>query len=188
MAIYLKLTPDVKGEATSEKAKDYIVLQSFQTGVGVGVATITGSGNRETGLPSFGEIVVTKGTDIASTVIFESVCTRKNYDKAEIIFTTMTGAGEEDVYLKYELENVIISGFSISSGGDRPMPDAARRSEGFGPRKHARATGSETTVWSSVRLETSSDIERASTCRLSKIASAPSRNSSIRARLRSRPY
>lgn len=120
MAIYLKLTPEVKGEATSKKAKDYIVLQSFQFGVGVGVSMAVGSGNRESSLPSLSEVTVTKGTDIASTMFFESVCKRTNYKKAEIIFTTMVGAGDEETFLKYELENVIFSGYSLSSGGDRP--------------------------------------------------------------------
>lgn len=120
MAIYLKLTPLVAGEATSAKAKGYIVLQSFQFGVGVGVSMAVGSGNRETSLPSLSEIQVTKGTDIASTTIFESVCKRTNYKSAEIIFTTMIGAGNEETYLKYNLENVIFSGYSLSSGGDRP--------------------------------------------------------------------
>ena len=116
----MKLTPEVKGEATAEKAKGYIVLQSFQFGVGVGVSMAVGSGNRETSLPSLSEITVTKGTDVASTTIFESVCTRKNYTKAEIIFTTMTGEGKEETFLKYDLENIIFSGYSLSSGGDRP--------------------------------------------------------------------
>ncbi len=121
MAIYLKLTPEVKGEATSEKAKGYIVLTSLQFGVGIGVSMSMGSGNRETSLPSISEISATKGTDIASTSLFESVCLRKNYDSAEILFTTMTGDGKEETYLKYDLDNVIFSGFSMSSGGDRPM-------------------------------------------------------------------
>lgn len=120
MAIYLKLTPEVKGEATSAKAKTYIVLQSFQFGVGVGVSMAVGSGNRETSLPSLSEITVTKGTDIASTTLFEAVCKRTNYTNAEIIFTTMIGAGNEETFLKYDLENVIFSGYSVSSGGDRP--------------------------------------------------------------------
>ncbi|MBL0938795.1 MAG: type VI secretion system tube protein Hcp [Gemmatimonadaceae bacterium] len=120
MAIYLKLTPEVKGEATAEKAKGYIVLTSFQFGVGVGVSMAVGSGNRETSLPSLSEITVTKGTDVASTSLFESVCLRKNYTSAEIIFTTMTGEGKEETFLKYDLANVIFSGYSVSSGGDRP--------------------------------------------------------------------
>jgi len=120
MAIYMKLTPEVKGEATAEKAKGYIVLSSFQVGVGVGVSMAMGSGNRETSLPSMSEITVSKSTDIASTTMFESVCMRTNYTKAEIIFTTMTGAGKEETFLKYDLENIIFSGYSVSSGGDRP--------------------------------------------------------------------
>lgn len=120
MAIYMKLTPEVKGEATAEKAKGYIVLQSFQFGVGVGVSMAVGSGNRETSLPSFSEITVTKNTDVASTTFFESVCKRTNYTNAEIIFTTMIGAGNEETFLKYDLENIIFSAYSASSGGERP--------------------------------------------------------------------
>lgn len=120
MAIYLKLTPEVKGEAKSAKAPDYIVVNSFQFGAGIGVSSPTGGGNREASLPSISEITLTKGTDIASTTIFESICKRKNYTNAEIIFTTMIGDGNEETYLKYDLENVIFSGYSVSSGGDRP--------------------------------------------------------------------
>lgn len=120
MAIYMKLTPELKGEATSDKAKGYIVLTSFQFGVGVAVQMAVGTGNRETSLPSLSEITMTKGTDVASTSLFEAVCTRKNFSKAEIIFTTMTGEGKEETFLKYDLENVIFSGYSVSSGGDRP--------------------------------------------------------------------
>jgi type VI secretion system secreted protein Hcp len=120
MAIYMKLTPEVKGEATAEKAKGYIVLQSFQFGVGVGVSMAVGSGNRETSLPSLSEINVSKGTDVSSTTLFESVCKRTNYTGAEILFTTMIGSGNEETFLKYDLENIIFSGYSVSSGGDRP--------------------------------------------------------------------
>jgi type VI secretion system secreted protein Hcp len=117
MAIYLKYE-GIDGDATHETHKKWFDIQSFQWGVGRGISTPTGSAaNREASQPSVSEIVVTKMHDTASTKLFgESlVGTGK---KVEIHFVTSGKPGE--TYLEYELTNTMISGYSLSSGGDRP--------------------------------------------------------------------
>ena len=65
------------------------------------------------------EITVTKVTDIASTKLLNEAYQGEGV-KVTIDFCK-TDKGQLEVYLTYTLEDTLISGYSISSGGDRPM-------------------------------------------------------------------
>lgn len=118
MAIYLKFDKEIKGEVTAEGFVGQIQVDSFQWGVGLGVASPTGNANREASIPSFSEVTVTKKTDVSSTPLFKETCGRENFKSVTISFTT-TGKGNSNlVFLEIKLENVIISGYSMSSGGE----------------------------------------------------------------------
>jgi type VI secretion system secreted protein Hcp len=119
MAIYLKLG-DIKGDVTAEGHKDWIEVHSCQFGIGRGIATPTGnSADRESSAPSVSEITVTKNQDIASIKLFEAACGGSDAVEATINFTK-TEKNKTDTYMTYILSNVLISGYSVSSGGDRP--------------------------------------------------------------------
>jgi type VI secretion system secreted protein Hcp len=119
VAIYMKYG-SIKGSVTEAGHKDGIELQSFQWGVGRGIGSPTGSSTtREASNPSISEIVVTKPQDAASTYLFtDAVAGQMNTDVT--IEFTATSKGAVATYLKYLLSNTGLSGYSLSSGGDRP--------------------------------------------------------------------
>ena len=97
-----------------------IHLDSFSWGVKRGITAPTGGATgREASAPSVSEIVVTKQTDTSSVKLLNEAL--KGEGKlVKIDFCKTTKEGKMIPYLQYILENTLISGFSISSGGDRP--------------------------------------------------------------------
>jgi type VI secretion system secreted protein Hcp len=118
MAIYMQIQ-GIKGNVEADGHKDWIELGSLQWGVGRGIATATGtSKDREASAPSISEVVVTKQLDLASPYIFSEACVGKS--KPIVIHLCKTDATKLETYLEYTLTNSLISGYSVSSGGDRP--------------------------------------------------------------------
>jgi type VI secretion system secreted protein Hcp len=117
VAIYLKID-SIKGSTTDSKFKDQIELNSFQWGAGVGVSSARG-GDRTTSEPSVSEITATKQVDKSSELLFKSLLKGEPVGKALISFTSAS-KGESVAYATLELEDVIISGLSMSTGGDIP--------------------------------------------------------------------
>lgn len=118
MAIYLKFDKEIKGEVTAEGFPGQIQVGSVQWGVGIGVSSVTGNANREASIPSFSEVTITKTTDISSTPLFKETCGRENFTSATLSFTTTAKGNSNLVFLEIKLENVIISGYTMSSGGE----------------------------------------------------------------------
>jgi len=121
MPIYIKYGA-IKGDVTAEghKGSDgWVEVNSFQYGIGRGIASSTGrSADRESTAPSVSEIVVTKPMDNSSyawmeqSLIGEGVVAKVDFCK--------TDKGKLEVYATYDLEDCMVSGYSVSSGGDRP--------------------------------------------------------------------
>ncbi|HUZ63078.1 MAG TPA: type VI secretion system tube protein Hcp [Acetobacteraceae bacterium] len=119
MAIYMEYG-SIKGNVTATGFKDKIELNSFQFGVGRGVSAPRGSvDNREASAPSISEIVVTKMMDSSSIGLFQDAVAGVFNTKVTLYFTTTTDKKTE-TYLQYELEKCGLSGYSLSSGGDKP--------------------------------------------------------------------
>jgi type VI secretion system secreted protein Hcp len=121
MALYLNYNAKaIKGDVTAAGYEDWIDLGSLQFGVGRGMSMAVGSmSNREVSLPSISEITVTKMLDPASAKLMGEAMYASNGVKVEIAIVR-TGAKEIEEVGRYVLEDVLISGFSVSSGGDRP--------------------------------------------------------------------
>ncbi len=118
MPIYIKYG-DIKGDVTADGHKDWIEINSFQWGVGRGISSPTGaSADRKSSAPSISEIVVTKAQDIATTKLLDDALQGEGV-KVTIDFCK-TDKGKLETYMTYQLEDCLISGYSISSGGDRP--------------------------------------------------------------------
>ena len=111
---------DIKGEVSIDKFTDRVELGSFQWGVGVGVSSPSDSTNnqRSTSQPSFSECTVTKSFDLSSCQFMQK-CALGDEMKVELAFIKSAG-GENKPFMEVVLENVLISGMSISSGGDMP--------------------------------------------------------------------
>lgn len=121
MAIYLKFKDgSIKGNVTAEGHNDgWIELHSFQFGVGRGIGSPVGkASNREASEPSVSEVTVTKTTDETSPLLFQEAVIGKSKDV--IIHFVRTSADKLETYLEYTLTNTLVSGFSLSSGGDAP--------------------------------------------------------------------
>lgn len=117
MAIFLKCDK-LKGSSTDSKFKDQIELNSFQWGAGLGVGSARG-GDRTTSEPSVSEITATKVTDKSSELLFKALLKGETVGKATISFVSAS-KGESVAYAVLMIEDLIISGFSMSSGGDFP--------------------------------------------------------------------
>ena len=119
MPCYMKYGT-IKGDVQADAYKEWIELHTMQFGVGRGIAQGGGSGlNREAGKASVSEITVTKTCDESSVYLFQEACKGLATD-CQIHLTTV----QKDTlqpYLEYKLTDCLISGFSTSSGGDRPI-------------------------------------------------------------------
>ncbi|MDF1504990.1 type VI secretion system tube protein Hcp [Roseisolibacter sp. H3M3-2] len=123
MPIYMKIEPEIKGEVTAEGFKDQIALHSFQFGAGIAVSSAQGNaGKRSATDASFSEITVTSSLDNATGPMLDQLAAGKAADKITISFTKASSknAAGNDKYLIITIENVFISGVSMSSGGDEP--------------------------------------------------------------------
>jgi type VI secretion system secreted protein Hcp len=119
MPVYLKYA-SIDGDSTAAGHEKWVEVNSFQWGVGRGISSPVGaSADRESSAPSVSEIVVTKPTDIASTKLLNEALQGEGEDVT--IDFCKTDKGNLQSYLKYVLNGTMISGYSLSSGGDRPM-------------------------------------------------------------------
>ncbi|MBM3982798.1 MAG: type VI secretion system tube protein Hcp [Planctomycetes bacterium] len=74
--------------------------------------------DREASAPAVSEIVVTKSMDKSSFAFMQEALIGKGIPAT--IHFVRTADRELQTYIEYKLENCIISGYSVSSGGDRP--------------------------------------------------------------------
>lgn len=120
MAIYLKYG-SLAGEVTAEGYKDWVECESFQFGVGRGISAATGGGGskREASAPSVSEITVTKTFDAFSPLALKQAIGGEGM-QVKIDITRTDNGGKHVAFQKYILENTMVSGYSVSSGGDRP--------------------------------------------------------------------
>ncbi len=120
MAIYMKYNDgQIKGDVTADGYQDWIELNSFQWGVGRGISMATGAtADREASHPSVSEITVSKTQDKATVDLLTEALQGEGVT-VEIDFTK-TNQGKIEKFMTYNLTNCMISGYSISTGGDRP--------------------------------------------------------------------
>jgi type VI secretion system secreted protein Hcp len=120
MAIYMKYGA-LNGEVTAKGYEKWIELQSLQWGVGRGISAPSAGGlsKREASAPSISEITVSKTFDAFSPLALkEAVGGKGAVVKIDITRTDESGA--HIAFQKYILSETMMSGYSISSGGDRP--------------------------------------------------------------------
>jgi type VI secretion system secreted protein Hcp len=115
-AIYMKF-PGINGDVQTETHINEIELNSLIFGLS---RAVTGSGaTREVAVPAFSEISLTKGMDTASTRLMIAAAAGKSVDNVIIAFIT-TGQDKLFTFCKITLSGVLVTGYSASSGGDRP--------------------------------------------------------------------
>jgi type VI secretion system secreted protein Hcp len=115
--IYMKYGT-IKGDVVAQGYEQQIELTSLQWGVGRAIAVSGANADREATVPRVSEITITKPTDSASVSLLKEAL--GGTGQQVIISFVKTDKGNLTTYLQFTLENTLISGFSISSGGDRP--------------------------------------------------------------------
>jgi len=122
MAIYMNYNDlAVKGNVTAEGYTDWIKLLSMSFGVGRHIAMEAGHmSNREATRPNITEVNVTKIMDGASSGLFKESLTGSAGVKV-VIDVVRTSADKLEKFVTYELENVMISSYSVS-GSDAGAP------------------------------------------------------------------
>lgn len=119
MAIFLKYGV-INGETTAEGFKDWIEVSSLSWGVGRGISSGVGGGSkREASAPSISEITLSKTFCAASPLLLKDAIGGKGCE-AQIHLTRTDNSGKHVAYQKYILTDALLSGYSVSSGGDRP--------------------------------------------------------------------
>ena len=137
MAIYMKIGKH-EGDVSAEGWEKWIECHSFQFGAGRGISMSVGSGKeREATKPSLSEVTLAKSMDRASPGLLLEACVGKAIDKVEIDFVK-TSADKLENYLKYTLENVLVSSYSCSSGGDDPSESLSLAYTKFEMKYHPR--------------------------------------------------
>jgi type VI secretion system secreted protein Hcp len=117
VAIYLQYD-GIKGNVTADGYKDHIGVMSVQFGVGRGISMEAGNmSNRESTRPSLSEVTITKVADNSITGIFKEAVTG-NAGKKVVIKFVRTGADKVQEYMDYTLEDVLVSGYSISASSE----------------------------------------------------------------------
>ena len=119
MAIYMKV-PGADGSVTASGYEKWIELDSVQFGVGRPVDMTTGNmANRASGLPSFSEITVSKETEDSTYGLLNEAVLGTEGKKVELAVVEPGDTPTE--FVKYVMEDVIISSYSMSaSGGGKP--------------------------------------------------------------------
>lgn len=120
MAIYMKFG-SVNGAVTTKGFEKWIELHSLQWGVGRAVGSAArGSTTRESSEPSISELTITKAMDIASNGLFADAV-GGDFSNTVTLKLTTTTKDTVTTFLKYELSDTGLSGYSVSSGGEAPM-------------------------------------------------------------------
>ena len=110
----------IQGDVTASGHVHWIELSSFQWGISRSISSPTGSiADRESTAPSVSEIKVTKSLDSSSPYLFKEALIGEG-QTVTIDFVKNVTTGPGLVYLEIVLTNTLVSGFSTSSGGDRP--------------------------------------------------------------------
>jgi len=94
-----------------------IQLDSFQWGFTTSTQSATGGAG--SGKVAVHDISITKSTDKSSPLLVQQAISGKS-SPVKIDFCKRAGGGKILPFMEYNLENVLISSYNISSGGDRP--------------------------------------------------------------------
>lgn len=109
----------IKGESTDDKHKDWIEISSFSQGVSQptsGTASSVGGGTTERCYHQ--DFSISKEMDISSPDIALACCEGKHVK--EVLVELCRAGGAKLPYMKYTMNNVVISSYSPAGGGGVP--------------------------------------------------------------------
>ena len=115
-AVFLKID-SISGDSTVVGHENEIGLSSYQFGANLALSS---SGGGTIGKSSTSDITVTKSMDKSSPNLLQELFIGDKISKAEIFLTKTSGGGKQFTFAHYTLNDVLITGYSVSSGGDLP--------------------------------------------------------------------
>ncbi|MBK8916158.1 MAG: type VI secretion system tube protein Hcp [Phycisphaerales bacterium] len=121
MPAYMKLG-DIKGEATDQDHKDWIIIESMSSPIFRSVPEGAKDQQRARGETTLGDIVVVRQLDKSTTKLQEACANGTFFNEVEIHLCT-TVKNKQEPYLKYKMKNVIVTGFSFhGNASGSPLP------------------------------------------------------------------
>lgn len=115
--IFAKFPKGIKGETVQAGHVDEVPISSIRWGLTRNISLVTGS--RQTSVPSFSDVVMTKQIDSASSDLMKACALGTDLD--EIVITFRKDAGEESLgYLTYTLSDCLISSYTVSAATGAP--------------------------------------------------------------------
>ncbi len=117
MPIYMKID-GIDGKVTAKDHEKWIEVDSIQWGVSRAISSAVGAAkDREASQPSISEMNVMKDMDETSPHIFTEACIGKS--KKVKIHWCGTNNNKIQTFMEYELEDCIVSGYSVSASGEQ---------------------------------------------------------------------
>ncbi len=121
MPAFMKLG-DIKGEATDQDHKEWILIESMSSPISRSVPQGAKDQQRTKGETSLGDVSVTRQLDKSSTKLQEACANGTFFKDVEIHFCT-TVKNKQEPYLTYKLSDVIVSSYSIfANSSGSPLP------------------------------------------------------------------
>jgi len=118
--MYLRLD-GVTGSVTDTNHGGWLALYSLQQGVGRAIGSASEGGGRQASSPSFSEFTVTKQLDSGSPQLALLAAGGGGDTINSGAIDLVQLASGQARYLRINLTNILISGYSVSSGGDVPF-------------------------------------------------------------------
>ena len=122
-AAFMKLG-DIKGEATDNEHKDWIIIESMSSPLFRAHADVDATGQcsvalRSRGDTTLGDVVVVRELDKSSTKLQEAACGggAGSIGYGEVIIDVVSSVrNKQEPYLRYILTNVLVTSYSVAPG------------------------------------------------------------------------
>ena len=121
MGLFIKID-GIEGESTDAAHAKWILADSASLPVFRSIPGGAVDMQRTKGETSLGDISLTRQLDKSSPKLFEA-CALGKFNKEVLVEFTTTVGGKTETYLKWKLENVVFTGYSVhgNSSGE-PLP------------------------------------------------------------------
>ncbi len=117
----------IDGECSDDKHKQWIEILSYNLGVSQPASAASATGGRSAERADFDDLSIVKVLDISSPILALACCDGRHIKKIEVELCEATG--DKHPYMKYILENAIVSGVrpgGASQGGDsKPLEEVS---------------------------------------------------------------
>ncbi len=120
MPAFMKLG-DIKGESTDQGHKDWILIESMSSPIYRNIPEGARDNERMRGRTTIGDVVCVRQLD-KSSVKLQEACANGTFFKEVEIHLCSQVKNKAEPYLKYKLENVIITSYSFHGTADGGKP------------------------------------------------------------------